>query len=469
MATDPELPGTDAGGGRMAVTGSLEPLFEPTSIAVYGASSRDARRLGNQLLRNVAADSSVPVVAVNPAGGAIEGVPTVPRLDRPVDLALVSVPSKRAVEAVQDATAAGAGAVIVLSSGFAEAGPEGREIQDEMLAITRSAGARLVGPNCMGVVSHRRDGAWLDGSYFWDVPRRAGGVSFLTQSGAFGGMFLAELRQRQAGLARFLSLGNAADVSVTDALAWLGADDQTEIIGVFVESVADGRRFVETARAVTRDKPVVAIKAGRSRGGARAAASHTGSIAGEYGAVRAAFLRAGVVAETDTGAFFDRLFTSRVQVDRPVRRVAIVTVSGGPGVLAADAVAAQGAELPELSAQTQAQIAPLVPDFAPTGNPVDLTPQCPPESMAPAVRAVFDAPEVDGVVLIDCGLDVPELGRAVRDAQAATGKPTTAFVLDTPQLADELVAGNIPLLPGVERAVAALVERHPAHGGQEQP
>lgn len=452
----------------MAVTGSLTPLFEPESIAVYGASSRDPRRLGNQLLRNVLAGGRASVVPVNPAGGELEGATAVTSLDRPVDLALISVPAARAVDALRDATTAGAGAAVVLSSGFGEAGPEGRAVQDALVAMAHAAGTRLIGPNCMGVLSHRGGDDWLDGSYFWDVPHTPGGISFLTQSGAFGGIFLSEVRQRRAGMARFLSLGNAADVSVTDALEWLGRDERTTAIGMFVESVADGHRFIEAARAVTARKPVVAIKAGRSRSGARAAASHTGSIAGAYGAVRAAFLRAGITAETDTGAFFDRLFGTAVAAGEPVRRVAIVTVSGGPGVLAADAVEAHGAQLPELDPATQAVIRPLVPDFAPTSNPVDLTPQCDPAHMERAVRAVFEADGIDGVVLIDCGLDVPELGRAVALAHAATGKPTTAYLLDVPGVADALIAGGVPLFPAVERAVVALVGAGSAVGDRSR-
>jgi acyl-CoA synthetase (NDP forming) len=441
----------------MVVTDSLTPLFEPSSIAVYGASKRDDRRLGNQLLRNVLAGGASSVVAVHPQGGELEGLTAVPSVGRAVDLALVSVPAARAVAAVRDAAQAGARSVVVLSSGFGEAGPKGAAIQDELVAMTRASGTRLVGPNCMGVLSHRGGDDWLDGSYFWDVPHRPGGVSFVTQSGAFGGIFLSEVRQRHAGMARFLSLGNAADVTVSDALEWLGADDRTTTIGLFVESLADGHRFVEVARKVSAAKPIVAIKAGRSRSGARAAASHTGSIAGAYGPVRAAFLRAGIHAEIDSQAFFDRLFATSTLSGRIVDNVAIITVSGGPGVLAADAVEALGGQLPELDAATQATIRALVPDFAPTTNPVDLTPQCLPERMDEAVRAVFRAADVDGVVLIDCGLDVAALGHAVTAGARETGKPVTAYVLDTPDLAEALIAGDVPLFPSVERAVGALL------------
>jgi len=167
-----------------------------------------------------------------------------------------------------------------------------------------AAGMRLVGPNCMGVVS-RTDAGWLNGSYFWRLPEVAGQVSMVSQSGAFGGMFFSKARRRGLGLARFLSVGNSADVTETDALEWLGADAATGVVGMFVEAFRDGRRFVEVASAVR--KPVVVLKAGKESAGTRAAASHTGSLAGRHGAVQAAFARAGVIEAADSDAFFDAL------------------------------------------------------------------------------------------------------------------------------------------------------------------
>lgn len=431
----------------------LTPLFEPDSVAVYGASANDPERLGNRLLRNVAA-SGLPVTVVHPRGGRIEGRDASPSLSGPVDLALVSVPAARAVEAVTDAAAAGARAAIVLASGFGEAGPQGRDRQERLVAVARAAGMRLVGPNCMGVVSRLGPDTWLDASYFATVPRIAGGVSMVSQSGAFGGMFLREVTVRGAGFARFLSVGNTADVGIADAVHWLAGDERTTAIGLFVESVADGPAFLAAARSASSRVPVVALKGGRHAEGARAAASHTGAIAGTHGAVRAAFLRAGIVEADRSEDFFDRLFAAGGPDRKGGRRVAIVTVSGGPGVLAADACAELGLELPVLAESTQRALRGLLPDFAPVSNPVDLTPQCPPAVMAEATRLVYDDPAVDGVVLIDYGMDVPALGRAVAGAAAATGIRTTGFVLDAPRVTAALTAAGVPLFGGPERAVA---------------
>ena len=437
---------------------SLDGLFTPCSIAVYGASATDSRKLGNTLLAN-AASGAGEVVAVHPSADNIDGIPALARLDRAVDLALISVPGHRVESAVADASAAGAKTGIVLSSGFGETGAEGRVIQDRIAALAGAAGMRLVGPNCMGVVSHLGDGNWLNGSYFWAVPEAAGGLSFVSQSGAFGGMFFGHLRSTGLGLSRFLSVGNSADVSVTDALEWLGEDPQTTAIGMFIEGIDDGRRFVEVARRVTARKPVVVLKAGKMAAGAKAAASHTGSMAGSHEAVRAGLRRAGVIEAADTETFFDAMDAAAVGLTRTVvRDIAIITISGGPSVLAADAAERAGLTLPTLGDATLAQLSSLAPSFAALGNPIDLTPQCPIDNFVPAIEAVYADEAVKGVVAINCGLDFPQFGTGVARGVGKTGKPTTAFVLDAPGVEAEMASAGVLRFASPERAVAALAK-----------
>jgi acyl-CoA synthetase (NDP forming) len=394
------------------------------------------------------------VVALNPSGEHVLGLRSLPALDRPVDLALVSVPAAAVPAAVADAARAGCRAAIVLASGFGETGPEGKAVEAGLVRTASAAGMRLVGPNCMGVVSASGTG-WLNGSYFWQLPSERGPLSMVSQSGAFGGMFFAEARRRRLGIARFLSVGNSADVELSDVLEWLAADPATGAVGVFVEGFRDGRRFVEAARHCTAQKPVVVLKAGKEAAGARAAASHTGSLAGAHGAVRAAFLRAGVTEAVDSDAFFDLLSVFAGGHHGVGNRVAVVTISGGPGVLASDAAERLGLRVPEPSPATVARIRELAPSFAATGNPIDLTPQCPPGGFGPAIAAVFDDAAYDGVVAVNCGLDIPEFGQAVVEAYARTGKPVTAYVLDVPRVEAFLLGAGIPILPSPERAVRA--------------
>ncbi|GAA1740098.1 acetate--CoA ligase family protein [Luedemannella helvata] len=436
----------------------LDALFNPESIAVYGASLADPDKLGSRLLANARAAQDagqISVTAVHPKAAEFEDAHAVPSLDRPTDLALISVPAAAAPAALADAVRAGARVAVVLSSGFGEAGPRGAQLQADLVGIAGEGGTRLIGPNCMGVLSRFGNGSWLNGSYFWDVPLRAGSIAFVSQSGAFGGMFLSELDRRSLGLSRFASLGNAADVTETDVIEWLGRDPATRTIAVFSESIRDGRRFVDVTRKITVDKPVVLLKGGRSVGGTRAAMSHTGSLAGSYRTTQAALRRAGVLMPTGSDEFFDAVTAADATTGRPRGgpSVAIVTVSGGPSVLACDAAESAGLRVPVLTDRTRQRLGAVLPHFAGTSNPVDLTPQCPADGFSPAVRAVYDDPGVDGVIAINCGLDVPEFGHAVAAAAASSGKPTTAFLLDVPQVRQRIVAAGIPCFDSPERAV----------------
>ena len=363
-------------------------------------------------------------------------------------------------DAVGDAARGGAHVGVVLSSGFGETGADGEAVEARLLETAGEHGMRLVGPNCMGVVSSLGDAGWLNGSYFWSRPEHAGSISFISQSGAFGGMFFSECRARAVGVARFASLGNSIDVIETDVLEALADDEATAAIGMFVEGFRDGRRFVDVARRVTTTKPVVVLKAGKAAAGARAAASHTGSVVGRRAAVSAALERAGVIETRTSDEFFDVL-TAVAHVPRPLARgrVAIVTISGGPGVLAADAAEAAGLELAAPSAATVRVVRDLAPGFAAVGNPIDLTPQCPPAAFGAAIGAVYDDDGYDAVVAINCGLDIPEFGAGVVDAARRTGKPTVAFVLDVPVIREQLGAAGIPCFGSPERAVHALASR----------
>ncbi len=439
------------------MSADLAPLFAPRRVAVLGVS-RSPEKLGHRLLRNLLAwEFPGEVFPVNPRGEAILGVKCVPRVqDLPggLDLALVSLPAPAVVDAVRALGALGCRAAVVLTSGFGETGEAGRAGQRELARIARSTGVRIVGPNCMGVVNVA---GRLNGSYFWDVPRQPGGISFVSQSGAYGGLFFREVRARGLGVAKFLSIGNQVDLGFTECLDWLAADPETRVVALFVEAVRDGAGFVEAARRVTRGKPVVAFKVGRGRAGQRAAGSHTGSLAGEYATYLAAFAAAGIVIAGETEEFFDALEALDAHAARPPASdaVAILTVSGGPSVAAADAAEAAGLRVPALSEGLRQRLREHLPAFGADGNPVDMTPQMEPGGFAPTVHLVLGAPEMAGAVAIDIGLDHAAYGEAVAAAQAATGKPVVACTADTPEVDRRLRAAGIPIFPTPERAVRA--------------
>lgn len=440
---------------------TLDAILAPATVAVYGASARESGRLGNQLLRNaVAGLGSGAVAAVHPSARVVDGVDAHPALPGRVDLALISVPAPAVEAALRDVASVGSKAAIILSSGFGESGSDGAAVERRLATIARDADVRLVGPNCMGVVSHLGGSSWLNASYFWDVPDTPGPISFVTQSGAFGGMYFAEIRQRRLGLARFVSVGNSADVTSTDVLEWLADDPSTKVVGMFAEAISDGRRFVDVARRLTSQKPVVILKGGKGISGARAAASHTGSLAGRHGAAQAAFRRAGVIEAPDSMAFFDAIASlAATNGAEPVGpRVAIVTISGGPGVLAADAAERVGLQLPALAATTTDRLRDILPDFAATGNPIDFTPQCGQDRFAEAFAVVAADAYIDGLIVINCGLDIVEFGMAAA-AVARAGTPMTAFILDAPSVSAALADAGVALYEAPERAVTGYAAR----------
>jgi len=437
--------------------GDLTPLFAPRAVAVLGVS-RNPAKLGHRLLQNVKESGFAGAIhPVNPSGESILGLDTVRTIEAlpdGVDLALVSLPAPAVPEAIKALAARRVRAAVILSSGFGEVDDDGRTTQRELLATARAAGLRLVGPNCMGVYSAP---AGLNGTYFWDLPRAAGGISIVSQSGAYGGLIFRHLGGRGLGVARFVSIGNQADVEIAEVLEWLVDDPATTLIACFVEALRDGPRFLAAARHAAGRKPIVMLKGGRSEAGRRAAGSHTGSLAGAWEVYRAACASARVVLAEETEEFFDAIETLVAIPERRPRAasVAVLTVSGGPSVVAADTAEREGLAVPALDEATRAALRALLPPFAAVGNPVDLTPQVEPARIAAAVRRVFDEPAIAGVIAVNVGLDIPAFADGIVTAAVATGKPAAAFTADAPDITARFRAGGVPVLPSPERAVRA--------------
>jgi acyl-CoA synthetase (NDP forming) len=446
-------------------------LFAPRSIAILGVS-RQPGKLGHRLLENVLEGGYAGAVhPVNPSGEPILGHRTVKSIDAlpdGIDLALVSLPAPAVPDAIRGLAERRVRAAVVLSSGFGEVDAEGRNTQASLLAMARSAGLRLVGPNCMGVYSAP---ARLNGTYFWDLPRveagprhaggapgsARGGIGVVSQSGAYGGLIFRHLGSRGLGVGRFLSIGNQADVEIAEVIEYLAADPVTSLIACFIEALDDGARFLTAARCALGRKPLVVLKGGRSEAGRRAAGSHTGSLAGSYEVFREACRSVRAVLAEETEEFFDAIETLAIAGDRRpgAPRVAIVTVSGGPSVVAADVAEREGLAVPALDPETRVALRALLPPFAAVGNPVDLTPQVEPARIAAAVGRVVAHPDVAGAVAVNVGLDIPEFADGVVAAAGATGKPVVAFIADAPEVTARLKAGGVPVLPSPERAVRA--------------
>ena len=354
-----------------AVAASLEPFFKPRSIAVIGASARRGT-IGGELFRNViAADFDGAAYPVNPKGQPVGGVPafrSIGEIPERIELAVVCVPGDQVVDASLAALRAGVRALCVISAGFAETGPEGLARQEELLALVRAYGARLIGPNCLGVASTARR---LNATF----ARRAfpsGRVAFSSQSGALGLALLEQADARGLGLSAFVSIGNKADVSSNDLLEYWEDDPDTDAVLLYLESFGNPTKFARVAGRVARSKPILAMRSGTSSAGARAAASHTAALAGSDAVVDALFRQAGVLRAATLQELLDTAVLLTALPAPAGNRVAVVTNAGGLGILCADACEAAGLVLPQLSDETRAALAAVAPAEASFANPVDL-------------------------------------------------------------------------------------------------
>jgi acetate---CoA ligase (ADP-forming) len=447
---------------HLAVTASLRPFFEPKSVAVIGASRRRGS-IGGELFRNVlAADFSGGTYPVNRDGEPVGGVPAYKSIaDVPtvVDLAVVCLPGPLVLDAAAAALMLGIKALCVISSGFAEVGAEGRERQERLLDLVRAHGGRLVGPNCLGIAVPRLG---LNAT-FGPRPLPPGPIAFSSQSGALGLALLEKASERRLGFSAFVSIGNKADVSSNDLLEWWEDDDETELVLLYLESFGNPQKFARLARRVARKKPVLALKSGSTEAGARAASSHTAALASSDTAVEALFRQAGVIR---AGTLEELVDAAALLSSQPLprgRRVGVLTNAGGLGILCADACAAAGLELPELSEETRAALQPLLPEDASVANPVDLLGSATAATFEAVIPALLEDKRLDSLVVlfvppVVAGTD--EVAAAILETvdRASADKPVLAVLISregTPA-ALRKKGGSVASFPYPESAARAL-------------
>jgi acetyl coenzyme A synthetase (ADP forming)-like protein len=424
---------------RVATVASLSPFFRPHAVAVVGAS-RDPAAIGHQLLEAVVRGGfRGAVYPVNPKAAAIGGLrayPSVRELPGPVDLAVIAVPRDAVLGVVDDCAARGARALVVITAGFAEVGREGAALQERLVDKVRGYGMRLIGPNCLGLVSTDPE-VRLNATFVPYFPPR-GGVAMSSDSGALGLAALAVAGRLGLGVSGCVSVGNRADVSTNDLLEYWEGDDATRVILLYLESFGNPRRFARIARRVSRRKPVLAVKAGRTRAGRRAAGSHTAALAAADVAVDALFRQTGVLRAETLEELFDLAAAVASQPLPAGRRVAIVTNAGGPAILCADACEVAGLSVPELAEPTRARLAAFLPRTAGLGNPVDMIASATPDDFGRAIRAVLSSGEVDALIAIAVTTGACPAGAAARAIAAgaeaaheggAAGKPVLACLM----------------------------------------
>ena len=450
---------------RRAVTASLLPMFFPRAIAVIGAST-NPESIGSRLFRNLLRDGFTgPLYPVNPTARVVNSVrayPTVGDIPDEVDLAFVVVPAAAVLEVVGQCAEAGVRGVVVISAGFSEVGEEGAAQERELVRIVRQAGMRMVGPNCMGLLNTAAE-VELNGTFAPVFPPR-GNIAMSSQSGALGISILDYARSGGIGISQFVSVGNKADVSGNDLLLGWENDPQTDVILLYLESFGNPKKFSRIARRIARTKPIVAVKSGRTAAGSRAASSHTGALASSDVAVDALFRQAGVIRVETIEELFG---VGSLLADQPVpggRRVAIVTNAGGPGILAADALEANGLEIPALSDGLQERLRTKLPAEAATANPVDLIASGGPEQYEFTVSMLLESGEVDSVIAIYIPVlpgGASAVGNALRRSQDSyNGEVALLTVLMQQESAQFLIgaegARSIPTYLFPEQAALAL-------------
>ena len=442
---------------------NLDRIFAAKSVAIIGASPRPAS-VGNTVLQNLAhGDFGGTVYAVNPKHKTIEGTPcfgSVSELPELVDLAVVCTPASSVPDIVRQCGEAGILGLVILSAGFREASPEGVLLEAEIDRVAKQFnGLRIVGPNCLGIMAPHIS---LNASFASDLPPK-GHVAFISQSGALCTAVLDWAIQEHVGFSHFVSVGNMLDVGMADLIDYFAIDNRTKSIIMYIESINESREFMSAARAFTRTKPIIAYKAGRFAESAKAAASHTGAMAGVDSVYEAAMARAGIVRVFEVDDLFDcaELLASQKPPSGP--RLAILTNAGGPGVMATDALLDCQGKLAGLSDDTIQKLSEQLPLAWSHGNPVDILGDAPPRRFASAVEIVLADKEVDGVLVVlspQAMTDPTGAAKAVINSARHSQQPVLAAWMGGGKVRagiELLNAAGIPTYSSPEKGVRAFM------------
>jgi len=429
-------------------------FFYPSSVAVFGSFKKGA--IAHEILRNIVEGGfEGKILPVNPKGGTVEVAGRTfqirERLDEPVDAAIIAIPARLVPSLIDEIGPLIKGAVVI-SAGFSEVGNE--ELERELVEKAKRHGVRIIGPNCAGIFG-------VHGRFFgsFEVRVKPGGLALISQSGAFGGAALAMGNDEGIGFSAFVSYGNAADLNESDFLEYFADDENTKVIALYIEGVRDGRKFLNALRYAAARKPVIILKAGKSKSGARAAASHTGSLAGSYEIYRAAFRQAGAIEVEEMEELFDAAKAFEMY-SKAGMRVAVITNSGGPGVLATDKLERLGLEIAMLSDKTVEELRSFLPPQCSVKNPVDLIADADYERYRRTMEVVCRDENVDALLVIcvpPIFLSSEEIAKAI--IEASCDKPVIVNFM-----AGELTREGVELLerngiknfPTPERAAKAI-------------
>jgi len=449
----------------MSATEKLDVLFNPRTVAVIGATNKEGH-VGHALMKNlIGRGFNGTVYPINPKRESVYGVKAYPAIaDAPdkIDLAIIATPAKTVPALVEECGKAGVSGVVIISSGFMEAGREGEQMSEEMMETAKKYGMRIIGPNCLGFMKPSIN---LNAS-FANKMALPGNIAFISQSGALGTAILDWSITQNVGLSHFVSIGSMIDVGFHDLIDYFGNDPGTSSILVYMESLTNARKFLSAARAFARTKPIIVLKAGKSQEGSKAAMSHTGTLTGNDAAFDAAFKRAGVVRVSTIGELFDSAQTLAMQKRPAGNRLAIITNAGGPGVIATDYLVTHGGELARLSQETTRKLDEFLPPAWSRSNPVDVLGDADPLKYKKAVEMCVEDEGVDGVLVIltpQAMTDAAGIARDIASLPNRNKKTVLASWMggdDVEKGREILKDGNIPVYRIPESAIRCFMNMY---------
>ncbi len=420
---------------------TIESFFKPKSVAIIGATANE-RKVGYALLRNMlSCGYPGKLYPVNPKRNEIMGMkcyPSPQKLPETPELAVLVVPPEACVRTVEELGQMGTRAFLVISAGFKEAGDEGKALEKKLVDAANAHGALIVGPNCLGIIDTHTP---LNATFATVMPPR-GNVAVLSQSGAVLSAFFDWSIDEGVGFSKVVSLGNQAQLDESHFFNYLSQDPSTEAILAYIEGVEDGKRLIKALKNASLKKPVIVLKVGRSKKGARASSSHTGSIAGSDDAYSAAFRRAGALRVKLMQELFIGAKAFSLLPRRPVKSIAILTNAGGPGIIATDAIEEHGMELAELSEAAKSTLKKILPPMASVNNPVDVIGDANAERYARSLDVLLDAPEVDGVIVLLTPQLMTEITETARCIARRKGRKPVVCAF----MGEHRVAGGVEVL-----------------------
>lgn len=454
----------------------LDKIMKPKSIAVIGASTKPAT-IGSEIMQRLRDYKfNGNIYPINPKGGIIEGFQaytSVLEVPGDVDFAVIIIPQKFVLDTLDQCNQKGIKGICIISAGFKEAGAEGAQAEKELAEKLKEYGMRCVGPNCLGVLNTHPD-VRLDATFAEALPER-GNIGFVSQSGALGGGILNILKDLNLGFAQFISIGNQADINAETAMEYWENDEDVEQILLYMESIANPQNFRKLATRISKKKPILALKAGRSAAGASAASSHTGSLAGADKAANALLSQSGVIREYSLNNLFS---TAKVFANCPIPkgdRVAIITNSGGPGIMATDAVCEYGLQMAQITDSTKEKLKSFLPAAASVKNPIDMIASAPIDHYKQTLETVIADENVDMIMVIYLpfmGLKDIDVANAVMEIKKShPEKPVLGVFMTTSSFFTEISNKevNMPFFMYAEEAADGFNRLNQQRLWQERP